>query len=204
MSTQEIFQEIDLFFMQQGKVYQTLQNIAQSLSRAGIDYAVIGGMALVIYGYVRATQDVDLLLSQERLEEFRRVLVGRGFVPAFQGATKMFRDTQTNVRVEITTTGEFPGDRKPKPVSFPNPAAVVVEREGIKVIQLTTLIELKLASGLSALDRLKDLADVQELIRALNLPAELAEQIDESVRDEYSRLWTAVESARQRERNREF
>ncbi|GET36593.1 nucleotidyltransferase family protein [Microseira wollei] len=110
MSNQEIFQEIDLFFRQQGRVYQTLQNISQSLSKAGIDYAIIGGMALVTYGYVRATQDVDLLLSKEGLEAFRKALVGRGFVPAFPGATKMFRDTQTNVRVEIITTGEFPGD----------------------------------------------------------------------------------------------
>ena len=49
--------------MQQGKVYEALQNITQSLSRAGIDYAVIGGMALVIHGYIRTTQDVDLLLT---------------------------------------------------------------------------------------------------------------------------------------------
>ena len=201
MSTQEILQEIDLFFMQQGRGYQTLQNISQSLSKAGIDYAIIGGMALVTYGYVRATQVVDLLLSQEGLEAFRKALVGRGFVAAFPGATKMFRDTPTNVRVEIITTGEFPGDGKPKSVSFPDPAAVAVERDGIKVVQMTTLIELKLASGLSASDRLKDLADVQELIRVLNLPADLAEQIDASVRDEYSRLWSAVESARQRERD---
>jgi Uncharacterised nucleotidyltransferase len=199
MYTQEIFQELDLFFRQQGRVYETLRKIAQSLSKAGIDYALIGGMALVTYGYVRATQDVDLLLSPEGLEAFRKALVGGGFMPAFPGATKMFRDTETNVRIEIITTGEFSGDGKPKPVSFPSPAAVAVERDGIKVVQLTTLIELKLASGLSASDRLKDLADVQELIRVINLPADLATQIDASVRDEYSRLWSAVDSARQRE-----
>lgn len=54
MYNQEIFQEIDLFFMQQGRVDQRLQNISLSLSKAGIVYAIIGGMALVIYGYVRA------------------------------------------------------------------------------------------------------------------------------------------------------
>ncbi|MCU0544557.1 MAG: hypothetical protein MUE44_20700 [Oscillatoriaceae cyanobacterium Prado104] len=44
--------ELDLFFMQQGKVYQTLENLKDKLSRDGIDYAVIGGMALTIHGYV--------------------------------------------------------------------------------------------------------------------------------------------------------
>lgn len=194
-----VWQEIDLFFMQQGKVYQTLQNLALNLDRAGIDYAVIGGMALVIHGYIRTTQDVDLLLNPEGLDAFRKLLVGRGFVPAFQGA--MFRDTTTGVTVEVLTTGEFPGDGKPKSVSFSDPAIAAIERDGIKVIELLKLIELKLASGLSARDRLKDLADVQELIRLLNLPDTLAEQLDESVRETYFQLWSAVDSARQRPQN---
>ncbi|MDB9514779.1 hypothetical protein PN499_26605 [Kamptonema animale CS-326] len=191
-SVQLIFREIDQFFMQQGKVYETLQNVSRSLSKAGIEYAVIGGMALVIHGYSRTTQDVDLLLTPEGLETFRTALVGRGFVPAFTGATKMFKDTATGVSVEIIVTGEYPGDGKPKPVIFPDPAVVSVDRDGIKVIELVKLIELKLASGLSAPGRLKDLADVQELVRALSLPSEL-DGLDESVKADYLRLWEAVQ-----------
>lgn len=93
----------------------------------------------------------------------------------------------------MIATGEFPGDGKPKSVSFPNPAAVAVEKDGIKVVRLVTLIELKLSSGLSGRGRLKDLADVQELIKALNLPAELAQELDRSVQEEYSRLWLDVQ-----------
>ncbi len=192
-----VWQELDLFFMHQGSVYQTLRNLARNLATAGIDYAIVGGMALVMHGYVRATQDVDVLLSQEGLEEFRRSLLGRGFVPAFQGATRMFRDTATGVVVEVLLTGEFPGDGKPKAVSFPNPAVVAIERDGIQVLSLTKLIELKLASGLSAADRLKDLADVQELIRALNLPEDLAVELDESVRETYHQFWIAVTNSQQ-------
>ncbi len=189
--------ELDLFFMQQGKVYQTLENLKDRLTRAGIDYAVIGGMALTIHGYVRATQDVDLLMTAEGLEAFRSSLVGRGFVPAFTGATKMFKDAATGVSVEIITAGEFPGDGKPKSVSFPDPAVAAVELDGIRVVRLTTLVELKLASGLTAPDRLKDLADVQELIRTLSLPESLAQEIDESVRPEYLKLWRSVQPRRE-------
>lgn len=188
--------ELDLFFMQQGKVYQTLRKLAQALESAAIDYCIIGGMALVIHGYVRATQDVDILLSSSGLEAFRRFLVGKGFVPSFPGASRSFRDTVTNVTVEILITGEFPGDGRPKSVSFPNPATVTVDREGIKVIAINKLIELKLASGMSAPDRLKDLADVLELIRELQLPANLTEELDESVQAKYNELWTAVEQAK--------
>jgi hypothetical protein len=189
--------ELDLFFMQQGKVYQTLENLKDRLTRAGIDYAVIGGMALTIHGYVRATQDVDLLMTAQGLEAFRSSLVGRGFVPAFAGATKVFKDAETGVSVEIITTGEFPGDGKPKSVSFPDPAVAAVELDGIRVLRLTTLVELKLASGLTAPDRLKDLADVQELIRTLNLPESLADEIDESVRPEYLKLYRSVQPRRE-------
>jgi Uncharacterised nucleotidyltransferase len=188
-----LWQEIDLFFMQQGKVYETLQRLAQKLPNAGIDYALIGGMALAIHGYVRLTQDVDLLMNEAGLEQFQKMLVGRGYIAAFPGARKMFLDTITGVKVEIITTGEFPGDGKPKSVQFPDPAAISIELDGMKVTRLETLIELKLASGLTAPDRLKDLADVQELIRMLNLPEQLGLQIDSSVRDEYVRLWQTVQ-----------
>jgi hypothetical protein len=188
-----LWQEIDLFFMQQGKVYETLQRLAQKLPNAGIDYALIGGMALAIHGYVRLTQDVDLLMNEAGLEQFQKMLVGRGYIAAFPGARKMFLDTITGVKVAIITTGEFPGDGKPKSVQFPEPTAISIELDGMKVTRLETLIELKLASGLTAPDRLKDLADVQELIRMLNLPEQLGLQIDSSVRDEYIRLWQTVQ-----------
>jgi hypothetical protein len=69
-----------------------------------------------------------------------------------------------------------------------------IDRDGLKVSKLETLIELKLASGLTAPDRLKDLADVQELIKILSLPAQLSVDLDRSVRDEYLRLWQSVNS----------
>ena len=54
------------------------------------------------------------------------------------------------------------------------------------------MIELKLASGLSATHRMRDLADVQDLIIALNLPLELKDELDISVRPEYQRIWEAA------------
>jgi hypothetical protein len=60
----------------------------------------------------------------------------------------------------------------------------------------TALIELKLASGLSAGHRLRDLADVQDLIVALALPLELSDVLNESVREEYRRLWNLARDAR--------
>jgi len=55
---------------------------------------------------------------------------------------------------------------------------------------------LKLASGLSAPHRVKDIADVQQMIEVLGLPKELSEKLHTSVRSEYLRLWQATDDAR--------
>ena len=117
---------------------------------------------------------------------------------------KTFRDTETGVKVEFLTSGEFPGDGKSKPVSFPDPARVAIDRGGYKVVALERLIELKLASGLSAPHRMHiDLADVQRLIEELHLPLDLADQLDSSVRTEYRRLWELAQRAREGPHERE-
>ena len=41
--------------------------------------------------------------------------------------------------------------------------------------------------------RLKDLADVQEVIRIMRLPRTLAEQLNAFVREKYLELWQAVD-----------
>ncbi|MGH7597955.1 MAG: hypothetical protein ACREOI_16520 [bacterium] len=92
----------------------------------------------------------------------------------------------------LILAGEFPGDGLPKPVAFPDPAGKTIEREQVQVIILEKLIELKLASGMTASHRLRDLADVQDLIIALNLPLEFEEKLDASVGAEYRRLWEAA------------
>src|SRR6476661_1368487 len=157
------------FFRGEGMLNDALKRLAADLDKNGIDYAVIGAVALNQHGYHRFTEDIDLLLTREGLEQFRDKLVGLGYRPAFPEARKKFRTTADNVPVEIITAGEFPGDGQPKPVVFPSPETVTVEIEGIKTISLEKLIELKLASGMTAADRLKDLADVQELIKLKGL-----------------------------------
>ncbi len=173
----------------------TLERIARTLENRGINYVVIGAVALNQHGYRRFTEDIDLLLTKEGLTRFHEELVGLGYRPAFEGSRKQFRAAEGNVRVEIVTTGEYPGDGLPKPVRFPDPADVAIEIDGIKTITLERLVELKLASGMSAPHRLKDLADVQELIKVKKLGPEFANTIDPSVRDKFMELQRAVSEA---------
>jgi len=59
------------------------------------------------------------------------------------------RNMQTGVGIDFLLTGQFSGDGKPKPVAFPHPSAVATEIDGIRYVSLPTLINLKLASGMT-------------------------------------------------------
>ena len=190
------YQEGLRFFMGEGILNDTLRRVTKDLENHQIDYSVIGAVALNQHGYRRFTEDINLLLTKEGLEKFRNELIGKGYRPAFEGATKIFRTTQENVTVEVITSGEFPGDGKPKPVVFPNPSKYQTEIDGVKTLILEKLIELKLVSGMTAPHRLKDLADVQELIKLKNLSAEFADKLNLFVREKFLELQTAVENAK--------
>jgi hypothetical protein len=183
------------FFMRDDPVHQALRAVSQRLRDEAVPYAVANGMALVVHGYDRTTVGIDVLVTADGLQTIHGKLVGLGYRPAFEGSRKQLRDAEHGVGVEFLVTGEFPGDGRPKPVAFPDPASCSIEIGGIRYVDLKTLLELKLASGLTSPGRLKDLADVQELIRARDLPLEMRDQLDPYVRDKYTELWEGTRSA---------
>ena len=187
----ERFAEASNYFMRQGRLHIALANLTRDLKEHGIDYMVIGAIALFEYGYARLTEDIDLVMTPAGLEAFHRELIGLGYRPAFPGAKKRLRSTD-GVTIEVMTTGEYPGDGKPKPVSIPDPTTASIEIDGIRIVTFEKLIELKLASGMTAPHRLKDLADVQELIKIRGLQAEFSEQLDPYVREKFLELYETV------------
>jgi hypothetical protein len=195
-SVRELYAEGLRYLMGEGSLNNALAQLCEDLDAHGIDYMVIGAVALMAHGYPRFTKDIDLVMTREGLEAFHRELIGLGYVPAFEGARKRLRATRGGVPVEVILTGEYPGDGLPKPVSFPDPVAASVEIDGVRVVTLERLVELKLASGMTAPDRLKDLADVQELIKARGLGADFAEGLNPYVCEQYARLWESVERGR--------
>ncbi len=179
--------------MGEADVQRALLKLARLLDEARIPYAIVGAMALNEYGYRRVTVDVDLLLTREGLDALKARAVGRGYVEKFPGSRGL-RDTEHGVPIDVVLAGEYPGDGRPKAVRFPDPAEAAVRRAGVALLPLPRLVELKLASGMTAPHRLRDLADVLELIRTAHLPAGLADELDASVRDKYRELWQAAQT----------
>jgi len=187
--------EGSMHFDEKSAVHLSLRKITSRLKDLQIPYAVVGGMALFAHGVRRFTEDVDILLSPDGLKAAHEQLDGLGYVPPFKGS-KQLRDATTGVRIEFLVSGQFPGDGKPKPVAFPDPAKVGIELNGITFLRVENLIELKLASGMTGgVNRLKDLADVVEIIKALQLPANFAEKLNPYAQEKFLELWNGISSS---------
>lgn len=177
--------------MGEAEVQKAAEKLVAILEGEAIPYAIIGALALNEYGHRRVTVDVDLILRESDLRSFKQRWLGKGYAERVAGTGKLI-DTEYDVHVDVLRAGRFPGDDKPKPISFPDPATTAIRGKPFALLPMETWIELKLASGMVAAHRLKDLADVQELLRSRQLPQSFADDLHEWVRPKYLELWRAV------------
>jgi hypothetical protein len=190
----QALKEGSMHFEEKSAVHATLRKLAARLDELGVPYAFAGAMALFAHGYRRFTEDVDVLVTPEGLKKIHENLAGLGYVPPFDGSRNL-RDAETGVRIEFLVTGGFPGDGKPKPVAFPDPAQAAVVIDGVRYLGVPALVELKLASGMTGgVARMKDLADVVSLIQALHLPLDFSRQVNPYVRPKYEELCRGLEA----------
>ncbi|ODS32758.1 MAG: hypothetical protein SCARUB_02078 [Candidatus Scalindua rubra] len=188
------FVEVDLFMKKEGNLYETLKKISKNLECLNIPFVICGAMALNYYGRMRMTIDIDILIKGDDLRKIHENLIGRGYVQQFENS-KGIRDTETGVKIDFVIAGQYPGDKKEKPIVFPDPNEIKIEKDdfGVKYIGLREFIELKLASGMTSVTRGKDLSDVFELIKELNLPRKFGFQLNVYVQDQFFKLWDSQE-----------
>ncbi len=182
----EVTRRVDAFFMKVSQVHDAARRLARALDDLHIPYALAGGLAANVHGHVRTTADIDVVITPEGLAAFKCRWLGRGWVEKFPGSNGM-RDAVTEVPIDVLLTGAFPGDGKPKPVAFPHPAIGVLSEDGYRVLPLQTLLELKIASGMTAPHRPHDLADSIELIRRNGLAEDFP--VHSYVAEKYRELW---------------
>ena len=141
-----------------------------------------------MHGFRRATEDVDVLITREGLARFKEEWLGRGYVELRSGG-KAVRDAVHGSKIDFLIVGDYPGDGKPKPVAFPDPRGAAIGGGTFRVLALPRLVELKLASAMTAPHRGHDFFDVVQLARRTGLARELADELDTYVRDKYLEAW---------------
>ncbi|HVC98000.1 MAG TPA: hypothetical protein VND64_30290 [Pirellulales bacterium] len=181
MTTRRAFQ-----MLENETLWEVTERVHALLTRQGIDHAIIGGVAVCLYGYRRNTVDLDLLVRREDAARLRSTLEADGF--EWIAADKEFRSA-SGVAVQFVRAGESEGPGQEATFPSPSDAKHVTRIEGLPVLSLSQLVQAKLACGLGNLRRThKDLADVVELIAIHRLDGSFARFLHKSVRSEFRQL----------------
>jgi hypothetical protein len=147
-----------------GRWGRAVRAIDHILSVMACESVVGSGWAVWRHGYTaRVTQDVDIALPADRIEEFLRIAVVSGFELLAQrpGRWPKVRHKESGVKVDILPEGAQPGTpARPAPTVIPHPSRMGAVVGKLRYVDLASLIELKLAAG-----RAKDDADIVELVR---------------------------------------
>ena len=71
-------------------------DLFKTLNKSGIRYVVVGGLAVVLHGVSRFTEDVDLIvhLEKENLAKFADCMVAMGFKPKVPADPKLLFDPE--------------------------------------------------------------------------------------------------------------
>ena len=153
-----------------------------------IPHLIVGGLAVQEHGYPRVTIDVDIVVPDvlEAVEFLTANVTG----PFYRVAKVDDRveDRRNGVMIDLLPAGKVlkAGCKIP----FPEPKAVA---EKLQLIGLEDLISLKLDSwNGSPSKRIKDKADVTELILRRKLPRDLA--VAPAIRKLYTETWDAIQA----------
>jgi hypothetical protein len=148
-----------------GRYGRVIRAVDHLLKAVGGQAVLGGGWAVWRHGYIgRVTQEVDIVLAADRIEDFIRTAGFSGFdvLPQQPGRWPKLVHKETGIKVDILPEGERPGTAsKPAPTTLPHPSALGASGVALRYITLPALIELKLAAG-----RARDESDIIELMRA--------------------------------------
>lgn len=168
-------------------IAEVLESLRRRLADEEIPFALIGALALRPYGYVRHTEDIDILTTPEGLDRIHARLVGRGLAVRAPWRRTSLRETEHDVDIDVVTAGQHAGPPE-SPVEYPPPdSPLFTEVEGLRAPTLEALISFKVASGVWG-HRGQDLADVQSLIRANGLDERFAERLPVPLRAKFLEL----------------
>jgi hypothetical protein len=153
-----------------------VREIFKALADAGVDYVVVGGLAVILHGYLRATAVLDIVLGLAHGNARRgmQALASIGMQPrlplgledfADAGKRREWRD-QRNMQVfplwDPTNPLRSVDVFVEEPIPFDQLAAEAVTREldgvPVRVASIAHLIRMKRASG-----RPRDLDDIDKL-----------------------------------------
>lgn len=164
----------------------SIEAIVRALNHAQVRYIVVGGVAVIAHGYVRFTQDLDLVFALDagNVRKAMGALTSLGFRPKVPVQALDFADPATRecwIREKQMLVFQLISDTHPtvaidvfvrEPFVFDDEWPRIIRHEiapdlEAPVVSLETLLALKRAAG-----RPSDRQDVAMLLRQHHLPPE--------------------------------
>ncbi|HKQ71810.1 MAG TPA: DUF6036 family nucleotidyltransferase [Polyangiaceae bacterium] len=142
-------------------LFDELMAVTQALDRQSVDYALVGGLAVAVWGAARATKDIDLLVRPEEVERAKASIRACGYT--LEAVPMTFSDGMRLHRVnkvdgsDLSTVDFILVDHNLEPVWLSR-RVQPVEGGEVRVVGRDALIAMKLAAG-----RPQDQADVIRL-----------------------------------------
>lgn len=149
--------------------------------QAKVEAPVLGGIAVYLHGYPRATVDLDFYTPDRQVTDEQLRAAGARW------DTEAREHLFGQVRIHTVT-----------PEDAGHVVRTVSTIDGVRVVSLKDLIAIKLRTGLENAGRAKDIADVQELIRLVPLDKTFAAKLPKDLRQDYKRMVDAVRADERR------
>jgi predicted nucleotidyltransferase len=136
------------------------REVSAAIEAAGLRYMLVGGLAVNIHGYLRATRDLDLMLMVEDTQAVDALLGELGY-EALDRRLDLHSYLRGTQRLDILFA------RRPISRGLLERAAMTSFDGGeVPVISLEGLLGLKIQAFNDDMRRLGDLKDMLELVRA--------------------------------------
>ncbi len=146
-----------------------LRRVAEALDRVGIDYVIVGGQAVLVYGEPRLTRDIDitLLASPDDLDRVMRIIKNLKLNVLVDDVESFIRktwvlptyDPESGFRVDFIFSWT-PFERE----AVKRAVLKNVEDYPVKFISPEDLIVMKLVAG-----RPRDIEDVKGILRRIDV-----------------------------------
>jgi hypothetical protein len=143
-------------------LYDELRGVLEALDQAGVEYALIGALAVAVWGAPRATKDIDLLVRKEDLPRAMTAVRARGFTLEglpfeFKDGTEVQRVNKVDGAGNLMTVDFMIVDKNLESAWSSRMQLPLAERE-VVVVSRDALIGLKARAA-----RPQDIMDIQNL-----------------------------------------
>ncbi len=159
-----------------------LSSIVRDFHECGIDYCIIGSMAVRFHNYLRFGSDIDVLVSRESYPKIEEFLIGNGYSRR-PGSDRHLYLELVSGRIPLDIYVE--GEQRKSGFPLPDPRASRIKRLGRWYASLPLLIALKI--------RADDLGDVFQMIEENELKEDFAHSVEPDVREKFMQMLKELE-----------